>query len=248
MKCPGQDTQYWNADAIFETQCPECEHPMEFFKDDATRRCANCNKKIVNPKMDFGCASYCQFAEQCLGTLPEEFIAKKEDLLKDRVAVEMRKYFGTDLKRINHAVRVAGFAQEIGKKEKANLAVVLCAAYLHDIGIKNAEKKYNSSAPQYQEIEGPPVVRMILEKLGAKQELINEVCDITGHHHHPRKNETLNFKCLYDADMITNMADTYKEKDMNADELKSKFERILMTESGRKLAIQVLSSNSNYGF
>jgi len=165
MKCPGQDTQYWNQDAIFETKCPECGAPMEFFKDDATRRCPQCKQKIINPKMDFGCASYCQFAEQCLGSLPEEFVSLQEDLLKDRVAVEMKRYFGTDFKRIGHAGMVARFAEKIGKQERANLAVVLCAAFLHDIGIKNAEEKYNSSAVKFQEQEGPPVARALMEKL-----------------------------------------------------------------------------------
>ena len=240
MKCPGQDTQYWNLDAIFETKCPECGHYMEFFKDDTTRPCTNCKKKIVNPKMNFGCASYCKFAEQCLGTLPEEFIAKKEDLLKDMVAVEMKKYFKTDFQRIGHASKVANFAEKIGRKEKANLAVVLCAAYLHDIGIKNAEEKYHSSAPKYQEQEGPPVAKNILEKLGANKELINQVCDIIAHHHHPDKNETLDFKCLYDADMIVNMAACDKKTNINTHEFKAKLEKILLTASGRELAIKVL--------
>ena len=100
MKCPGQDTQYWNQDAIFETECPECGHPMEFFKDDSMRRCKNCEKKIINPKINFGCASYCKFAEQCVGSLLEESIMQNEDLLKDRVAIEMKRYFKTDFKRI----------------------------------------------------------------------------------------------------------------------------------------------------
>jgi Zn ribbon nucleic-acid-binding protein/HD superfamily phosphohydrolase YqeK len=240
MKCPGQDTQYWTENAIFETECPECGHPMEFFKDDTTRTCANCKKKIVNPKMDFGCASYCQFAEQCLGTLPEEFIGSREDLLKDRVGVEMKRYFGTDFKRTGHAAKVANFADKIGKGEKANMAVVMCAAYLHDIGIKNAEKKYKSSAAKYQEIEGPPVAKKILEKLGAKKELIDEVCDIISHHHHPENDETINFKCLYDADMITNMADCDGKKALDSKKFEQKLDRILMTPSGKKLAKQVL--------
>ncbi len=240
MKCPGQDTQYWTQNAIFETECPECGHPMEFFKDDATRKCANCKKKIVNPKMDFGCASYCQFAEECLGSLPEEFIGSREDLLKDRVAVEMKRYFGTDFKRMGHAARVANFAEKIGRGEKANLAVVMCTAYLHDIGIKNAEEKYNSSAARYQELEGPPVARGILEKLGAKEELIKEVCDIIDHHHHPGEDESLNFKCLYDADMITNMLECDGKKALDNKEFGKKLDRILMTDSGRKLAKQVL--------
>ncbi len=240
MKCPGQDTQYWNPDAIFETECPECCHPMEFFKDDATRRCGGCKQKIVNPKMDFGCASYCQFAEQCLGTLPEEFVGQMDDLLKDRVAVEMKRYFRTDFKRIGHAGKVARFAEQLGKKEKANLAVVLCAAYLHDIGIKNAEEKYNSSAAKYQEQEGPPVAKELLEKLGAKEHLVDEVCDIIGHHHHPKDDDTINFKVLYDADMLTNMDECEKKNGVDADAFSKKIDRLFLTDAGRELAKEVL--------
>jgi HD superfamily phosphohydrolase YqeK/Zn ribbon nucleic-acid-binding protein len=240
MKCPGQDTQYWNQDAIFETECPECGHPMEFFKDDATRRCSHCKKKIVNPKMDFGCASYCKFAEQCLGTLPEGFIAGQEDLLKDRVAVEMKRYFGRDFKRIGHAGKVARFAEKIGKKEKANLAVVMCAAYLHDIGIKKAEEKYNSSTAKYQELEGPAVARQLMENLGAKEELIEEVCEIIGHHYHPDKDESLNFKVLYDADMLTNMHECQGRKEIDETRFKAKLDRLFLTESGNFLAKEVL--------
>jgi HD superfamily phosphodiesterase len=82
------------------------------------------------------------------------------------------------------------------------LAVILSAAYLHDIGIHEAEKKHGSSkADEFHEAEGPAVARSILEKLGAKEELINEVCDIVGHHHSPRSDDSLNFKVVYDADL-----------------------------------------------
>ncbi len=50
--------------------------------------------------------------------LPPELIAQKEDLLKDRVAIEMKRYFGTDFKRIGHASRVARYAEEIWAKKK----------------------------------------------------------------------------------------------------------------------------------
>jgi HD superfamily phosphohydrolase YqeK/Zn ribbon nucleic-acid-binding protein len=240
MQCPGQDTQYWNQDSIFETTCPDCGHPMEFFKDDATRRCGNCKKKIVKPKMDFGCAAYCKFAEQCLGTLPDGFLAKRDDLLKDRVAVAMKRYFGTDFKRIGHAGKVARYAEQIGKQEKANLAVVLCAAYLHDIGIKNAEEKYNSAAAQYQELEGPPVAKELMEALGAKKALVDEVCDIIGHHHHPGENESLNFKVLYDADMLTNMVECKDRKEVEEVQFLAKLDRLFLTPAGKSLAKEVL--------
>jgi HD superfamily phosphodiesterase len=90
--------------------------------------------------MDFGCAAYCQFAEQCIGNLPPELLAQKDDLLKDRVAIEMKRYFKDDFRRIGHATRVARYAERIGKSEKGNLAVILSAAYLRDIGILEAEK------------------------------------------------------------------------------------------------------------
>ncbi len=243
MKCPGQDTQYWNQDAIFETECPECGHPMEFFKDDATRRCGHCKKKIVNPKMDFGCAAYCKFAEQCLGTLPEGFLAGQEDLLKDRVAIEMKRYFGRDFKRISHAGKVARFAEKIAKKEKANLAVVMCAAYLNDIGIKNAQENDNSSVAKNQELEGPAVAKELMEKLGAKEELVKEVCEIIGHHHHPDEDESLNFKVLYDADMLTNMYDCNGKNDIDEIQFFAKLDRLFLTESGNLLAKEVLMQN-----
>ena len=212
MKCPGQDTKYWKPGAIFDAKCPECGHNVEFFKDDTTRKCPKCGHRFINPKMDFGCASYCQFAEQCIGTLPPELLAQKEDLLKDRVAIEMKLYFKTDFKRISHATRVARYAERIGKAEgKGNMAVILSAAYLHDIGIHEAERKHNSTAPKYQEQEGPPIARSIMEKLCAPEELIKEICDIIGHHHHPASKETENFKAVYDADIIANIEDNHKD-------------------------------------
>jgi len=42
MKCPGQDTQYWQPGAIFEVDCPKCGRSVEFFKDDTSRKCEKC--------------------------------------------------------------------------------------------------------------------------------------------------------------------------------------------------------------
>ncbi|MGD2273044.1 MAG: HD domain-containing protein [Desulfobacterales bacterium] len=240
MKCPGQDTKYWKADAIFEVPCPKCEAPVEFFKDDTSRKCDKCGHRFPNPNMDFGCAAYCQYAEQCLGTLPEELLAQKEDLLKDRVAIEMKRYLKSDFKRIGHATRVARYAERIGRNERGNLAVILSAAYLHDIGIPEAERKYGSTEAKYQEKEGPPIARSILVKLKAREDLIEEVCDIIGHHHHPGPDENLNFKVIYDADLIANLEDKLKETSMETAKLAGLIEKKFLTESGKKEAAAVL--------
>ena len=240
MKCPGQDSRYWKPGAIFEKSCPKCGHAVEFFKDDTARKCHHCGHRFVNPKMDFGCASYCEFAEQCIGNLPPELLADKEDLLKDRVAIEMKRYFQADFRRIGHATRVARYAERIAKKEGGNMAVILCAAYLHDIGIHESERKHQSTAPKYQELEGPPIARAILEKLGAKDTLIEEVCDIVGHHHHPRPDDTTNFRVLYDADLITNLEENQKDDPSEPERIKKIIEKSFLTDSGKKLAEKIL--------
>lgn len=232
--------QFWQPGAIFEVKCPECEEDVEFFKDDTTRKCPNCGYRFLNPKMDFGCAAYCPFAEQCIGNLPPELLARKQELLKDRVAIEMKRYLKTDFRCISHATRVARYAERIGKEERGNMAVIFAAAYLHDIGIHEAEKRYNSSAAKYQEELGPSIARSILEKLGADEELIEEVCDIVGHHHHPRAEETLNFKVLYDADLIANIEDEHKDKPLETDRLERIIEKSFLTESGGREARKTL--------
>jgi HD superfamily phosphodiesterase len=189
--------------------------------------------------MDFGCAAYCQYAEQCIGNLPPELLAQKESLFKDRVAIEMKKYFGKDFKRIGHASKVARYAQAIANQEGGDMAVILASAYLHDIGIHEAEKKFQSTAARYQEQEGPPIAKQIMEKLGAKQSLIDEVCDIIGHHHHPRDTETLNFKILYDSDLIVNLEAQHKENPISPERLTQIINNNFFTEQGRNEAKKV---------
>jgi HD superfamily phosphohydrolase YqeK len=236
MRCPGQDSRYWKPGAIFEVPCPVCDNPVEFFKDESIRRCKKCGHKLVNPKMDFGCAAYCKFAEQCLGELTPELLAQRKEMLKDRVAIEMKHYFKQDFKRIGHATKVARYAEHIVREEKADPAVAIPAAYLHDIGIHEAERKYQSTEAKYQEEEGPPVARDILTNLGAREDLIEEVCDIIGHHHHPRPEETVNFKVVYDADLIVNLEENQKDTVMGPENLAALIEKNFLTKSGSQLA------------
>ncbi len=242
MKCPGQDTQYWKEDAIFEVKCPECGENVEFFKDDSARKCEHCGHRFPNPKMDFGCAAYCKYAKQCIGDLAPELMAERNNLLKDRVALEMKKYFRRDFKRIGHATRVARYAEAIGRREGGDMAVIMSAAYLHDIGIHEAERRYNSTAAVHQEAEGPPIARSILMNLGAEAALIEEVCDIVGHHHHPRPEETLNFKVVYDADLIENLSEKQKESGLSQKKLEHLLDTAFLTPSGSEEARRVLAA------
>jgi putative nucleotidyltransferase with HDIG domain len=240
MKCPGQDSRYWKPGAIFEVACPECGRPVEFFKDETTRKCSGCGHRFVNPELDFGCAAYCKYAEQCIGDLPPELIARKQDLLKDRAAVEVKRYLGRDFKRIGHAMRVARYAEEIGRAEQGDLAVILTAAYLHDIGTPEAERKHGSAAPRLHEEEGVPVARGLLEKLGAAEGLVEEVCDIVGRHHRPGADETVNYRAVYDADLIAGLEDRQKEEGAEAPSEEALREAGFLTAAGLETAVRVL--------
>ncbi|MGD9325992.1 MAG: phosphohydrolase, partial [Desulfobacterales bacterium] len=110
----------------------------------------------------------------------------------------------------------------------------------HDIGIVEAEKKHQSTAAKYQELEGPPIAASILIKLGAKEALVEEVCDIVGHHHHPGSDETINFKVVYDADLIENIDEKQKENPLSPEQLAERIQTSFLTVGGSKIAKEVL--------
>jgi putative nucleotidyltransferase with HDIG domain len=240
MKCPGQDTQYWQADAIYEVACPRCGRPVEFFKDDTSRRCGSCGHRFVNPKLDFGCAAYCPFAEQCLGDLPPELLAQRQDLLKDRVAAAVKRHLGRDFKRIGHVSRMAGHAEHIARGEGADLAVVLAAAYLHDIGRSHDRQQNRPKAdvPQRHEVGGP--ARDILTGLGAPEALIEEVLALIALLHHNQGEPPLNLAVLHDAHRLAELEQLQKETSVSAADLKQAVAETFLTDSGRQQAAAAL--------
>lgn len=226
MKCPGQDMQYWKSDAIFDVKCPECGENVEFFKDDTARKCDHCGHRFANPRMDFGCAAYCKYAEHCIGTLPPELLAQKNDLLKDRVAIEMKKHFKRDFKKIGRATRVARHAETIGKTEGANLAVILTAAYLHQV---DSDATPSDTA----------VARGILESLGAQEPLVEEVSEIILRRRRADAGDSLEIRIMHDAEEIESLSEQQTDGDAGS-ELERMIDAAFLTEAGKKQARSVL--------
>ena len=52
MKCPGQDPQNLNPGDIFETVCPVCGAPVEFWDGDVLAKCSKCKAEVKNPHAD----------------------------------------------------------------------------------------------------------------------------------------------------------------------------------------------------
>ncbi|MFO7903661.1 MAG: HD domain-containing protein [Pirellulaceae bacterium] len=237
--CPGQDTRFWTPADVFDIACGTCGTLVEFFKDETHRRCRNCGERVTNPRISLGCAQWCGYAKQCLGYDPKETGQEPvgEESLLDRLTTAMKKEFGPDQARINHAITVLSYARRILAGEPANAQVVFAAAVLHDIGIVRAEKKHGSSIAKYQEEEGPPIAEHIMQELGFDQDTIEHVSRIVANHHSARDIDTPEFRIIWDADHIVNLG----EKGVAPERLRQLVERVFKTQTGAQIAIRELA-------
>lgn len=150
---------------------------------------------------------------------------------------ELKQHFGTDQRRINHALKVLNYAEMIMNSEKVDekaRKTITITALLHDSGIKAAEEKYRSSAAKYQEIEGPPIVRAIMTKHGEDSALIDRVAYIVGGHHTAAKNDGLDFQIIWEADLMVNIEEDGLLKDKN--KLQNIITKNFVTKTGIKIA------------
>jgi len=156
--------------------------------------------------------------------------------LRDKLITEMKKYFGKDRTRIEHALKVLSYAERIAEKVKADQLTITGAAILHDIGIPESERKYNSSSGKYQEIEGPPIAERIMNKLNISRERINHICKIIANHHSGENIDTPEFRILWDSDWIVNIEEEGLAGKKSKKELHNFIDRIFRTDTGKKIA------------
>lgn len=158
--------------------------------------------------------------------------------MTEEILLQMVRYFGNDIKRIGHAIKVYGFAQSIiaGEGIAGNLKLTTeLAAILHDIGIKEAERKHKSSAGHFQEIEGPPIARRILSGCGISGEISDRVCYLIGHHHTYNKIDGIDFQILVEADFLVNIHEGF----IKPDAAPSVVNRYFKTATASELALSV---------
>ncbi len=234
-KCPGVDSRFIRVEIH---RCPQCGYQVEIFSDELRRRCPRCKTEVFRDKTP-SCIEWCAYARQCIGEEKwqelKQYLEKKPEKVdfREKILGEMTRYFTPDIKRIQHAEKVLYFAEKIMESEGGDRNVVIPAAILHDIGIKECERKYNSTNGQLQEKEGPPIARRILESLGIKEEVIEEVCQIIASHHSPGELDTLNFKIIWDADWLVNLREEFGG---DRKKLEKAIDRIFLTPTGKKLA------------
>lgn len=156
------------------------------------------------------------------------------EYLKAKLISALVKHFEDDYKRIDHALQVTHWAEEIGADVGADMDVVLSVAILHDTGIKEAERLHSSSAGHLQEKYGPAIVKPILENIGLDQEKTSLACAIVGSHHTTDAIPSIEFKVMWDADMLVNLEEIIENK--SPEDLSRIIERSFVTEKGKEIA------------
>jgi hypothetical protein len=232
-RCPGQDQRFWRPEDLFEIKCQQCGHSVEFFKDEPKLKCSNCGNLVNNPRIDLGCAEWCQYGEQCTGVTKEGL-----NSVCDKLINQMKNVFGDDTKRINHALAVLEFAKQILAAEGGDALVVKASAILHDIGIHESERKYGSAAGKYQEIEGPPIAAEILNKFDIPSVAVEHICKIIANHHRAKDIDTLEFRIIWDADNLVNLSEELK--DTNSERIQKIIDKTFRTNTGRSMAVERL--------
>lgn len=155
-------------------------------------------------------------------------------MMTEQVMLKMIEYYTGDPRRINHFLKVYGFAKAIGAGEGLDARtreVLVIAALTHDIGIRNSEAKYGSSSGKHQQTEGPPEAEKLLRELGADEELTARVCWLIARHHTYKDIRDLDHQILVEADFLVNA----HEDGLTKDAIRAFERKVFRTKTGTAL-------------
>ena len=154
--------------------------------------------------------------------------------LLDRLAMEMIAYDKGDPKRIHHFLKVHDFARLIGVAEgleEKTLFRLEAAAYVHDIGIHEGERRFGRNDGKIQEDLGPAEAEAMLERLGFEAEDIRRISWLVGHHHSYGSIDGPDAQILAEADMLVNQYEDGADRKRN----EALYHRLYKTETGKRL-------------
>lgn len=153
-----------------------------------------------------------------------------KDILNNLIS-EMIEYEKGNPRRVQHFLKVHAFSKIIAELEgldERTRNILEIAAVLHDIGIKPSVKKYDSSAGNYQEIEGPPVARSLLKKYHVSDEIMERVSFLIANHHTYGSIQAIDYQVLIEADFLVNIY----EDGMKRSQIESIRDRLFKTKTG----------------
>ena len=144
------------------------------------------------------------------------YLQEEKKMNLNQLFCEMIQYYRNDPKRIQHFTKVHSYAKLIGElsgMQGEELLTLEVAAYVHDIGIKVAEKKYGSSNGRLQEQEGPAVAEDMLGRMHFDEKIIRRVSYLVGHHHTYDQIDGIDYQILVEADFLVNLAEEQSSRE-----------------------------------
>ena len=201
--CPGQDTRYWRPDDIFSIKCADCGTTVEFFKDEATRKCKGCGNQLRNPKLSMGCAQWCEHAEKCLGFDPAaagtEFENSEESAsLADEIIGAIKLKFGGNSSELENASIGLENAKQRLSEGNASPRIVLPAVLLLDIDYERIKSLAAESPIEDTEEILFPEAKNIMADIGLDKHSTEDVLEILKHFHLGEYIDSPEFRAVYD--------------------------------------------------
>ena len=139
-----------------------------------------------------------------------------------------------NLHDIAHFTKVHGYAETIACAEgldDATRETVEVAALVHDIACPLCREKYGNTMGKYQELEGGPLARELLEGLGFSAQLVDRVSWLVAHHHTYDDVEGIDYRILLEADFLVNA----HESELGRDAISAFRDRVFRTGTGLRL-------------
>ena len=143
-------------------------------------------------------------------------------------------------------MKVYTYAALIGRMEGLDddtMCVLEAAAVVHDTGIKKAEELYGYNNGKLQEQYGPEAADVLLKECGYDLKDRERVCYLVAHHHTYTGMDGADYRILVEADFLVNMY----EDDADIDAVRTAYDKIFTTESGKSEEAHALLTARRYG-
>ena len=226
MRCPGQDKRYWTGEVAFDVPCPKCGTGVEFFKDESSRRCPNCGHRFKNPRVSFDCATWCAYAEECLGFAPERDPSPAnfgEGALASRLIRAVKEEYASDQVRVARALSTFQYAKELLSTEGGDPRIVFGAALLLEtVSDRSTEGDCAAEA------------KRILGEIGLDADTVACICHLLRCEWSDQGLDTVESRIVSDARALATLAGVRGESD--CEPLGSPLKQKLQTEAGRRKA------------
>ena len=156
-----------------------------------------------------------------------------------QIMERMIAFYKGNIHDIDHTIRVWTYARTIGQLESLDSEtqqILEIAAITHDIACPLCREIHGNTNGKFQEQLGEPMAHDFLANCGLTEQQVDRVAFLVGHHHTLTGIDGLDYQILVEADYIANAT----ENGYSAENVERFIEKVMKTESGKRLARTVL--------